>query len=64
MEIYANWTFRFSFAYIIPMGILILYALIRKIKPMKSKKRWVGFIQATLFNSMLLYVLFVIFNFA
>lgn len=44
-DIKANWAFWFSFAFIIPFGILIFYAIIQK-KMRMEKSHWIHFIIA------------------
>lgn len=62
-DVNSNWAFWFSFAFIIPIGILVLYAAIRKNKA-NEKKRWTDFTIALLLSSIILFFLFIIFNIA
>ncbi|MCM3617675.1 hypothetical protein M3936_08785 [Sutcliffiella horikoshii] len=63
-EVNSNWAFLFSFAYIIPIGILLLYGLIQKLKPLKLNKSRIVFVVAILISIVIMFVLFVIFNIA
>ncbi|GAB4074460.1 hypothetical protein GCM10028778_19630 [Barrientosiimonas marina] len=62
-DVNSNWAFWFSFAFIIPIGILVLYAIIRKIKPLE-KNRWTQFTIAVLLSGIILFFLYIIFNLA
>jgi len=62
-DVNSKWASLFSFAFIIPIGILVLYAIIRKIKPME-KSRWIHFIIALLLSGIILFILYIIFNVA
>ncbi|ARF17898.1 hypothetical protein SporoP17a_11805 [Sporosarcina ureae] len=62
-DVNRNWAYGFSFAFIIPIAILFLYAIIQKIKPME-KDRWTYFIKAILLSVIVLFILFSIFNLA
>ena len=60
-EVKSKWASFFSYAFIAPIGILVLYTIIRKIKPME-KSRWIHFIITLLLSIIILFVLFVLFN--
>lgn len=62
-DVRRNWAYGFSFAFIIPIAIIFLYAIIQKIKPM-GKDRWTYFIKAILLSVIVLFTLFSIFNLA
>ena len=62
-DVNSNWAYGFSFAFIIPIAILFLYAIIQNIKPME-KNRWTYFIKAILLSVIVLFFLFSIFNLA
>lgn len=60
----SDWAFSFSFAFIIPVWLLVLYVLFKKMKPLEIKKRWADFIIAFMLSNVVSFVLFVIFNLA
>ncbi|PIC56455.1 hypothetical protein CSV80_14490 [Sporosarcina sp. P12(2017)] len=62
-DVNRDWAYWFSFAFIIPIAILVLYAIIQKIKPME-KDRWTYFIKAISLSVIVLFILFSIFNLA
>ncbi|MFA9558283.1 hypothetical protein ACERII_13330 [Evansella sp. AB-rgal1] len=62
-EVNSNWAFTFSFLYIIPIAMLIFFVLLKKIQPM-TKKQWIDFFLYVLLSGVILFGLFVIFNFA
>lgn len=63
-EVNSNWAFLFSFIFIIPIWVLLLYVFLKKIRPMNIKKRWIDFIIASMIGSVILFVLFIVFNLA
>src|SRR5690625_2443506 len=62
-DVNSNWASWFSLAFIIPIGILVLYAIIRKIKPI-DKNSWTHFITAFLLSGIILFFLYIVFNVA
>ncbi len=62
-DVNRDWAYWFSFAFIIPIAILVLYAIIQKTKPME-KNRWTYFINAISLSVIVLFILFSIFNLA
>ncbi|PIC76150.1 hypothetical protein CSV74_12840 [Sporosarcina sp. P19] len=62
-DVNRDWAYGFSFAFIIPIAILVLYAIIQKIKPME-KDRGTYFIKAISLSVIVLFILFSIFNLA
>lgn len=62
-EVSSNWAFTFSFAFILPLAILTVYIIVRKVKPAKNN-RWMPFILGLLLSGIILFILFMIFNIA
>ncbi|WP_130858614.1 hypothetical protein [Gracilibacillus phocaeensis] len=63
-DVSSDWTFSFSFAFIIPIWLLVIFVLFRKMKPTRGKNSWLDFIVACLFSGAILFIPFVIFNLA
>src|SRR5699024_2393689 len=64
-EVNSNWAFFFSFVYIIPMGILVFYTFLYKVKASEGlPKQWTRPVIFLIIWAAVLFFLFVLFNIA